>query len=113
MFEGYFSDFAVEAFDFFSVFLSPDGALSERSLECANDKNFAAECDSYKSCCVFLFHIDSNLGDPFYGFQRVSSAELFARCSWSLSSLAQSLSCLVSEMMVARRVMMRKPVIRT
>lgn len=108
MFEGYFSDFAVEAFDFFSVFLSPDGALSECSLECANDKNFAAECDSYKSCCVFLFHIDSNLGDPFYGFW-----DFVSRCSWSLSSLAQSLSCLVSEMMVARRVMMRKPVIRT
>lgn len=48
------------------------------------------------------------LGDPSYGFW-----DFVCRCSWSLSSLAQSLSCLVSEMMVAKSVMMRKPVIRT
>ena len=52
-----FSNISVELCEFLSVECSPFGALYEAvALVLANDVDFAAECDSDESCCVFLFH---------------------------------------------------------
>lgn len=59
VFNGYVSDFAVEAFDFFSIVESPLSALDERASELTDDEEFAAESDSNESGCVCgfcLFH---------------------------------------------------------
>ena len=52
-----FSNVSVELCKFLSVECSPFGALYEAiALVLANDVDFAAERDSDKSCCIFLFH---------------------------------------------------------
>lgn len=110
-----FSNISVEFHKFLSVAFSPFGALYEAvALVLANDVDFAAECDSDESCCVFPFHgvvlflgVFLKDGPPLREFGNYFCG------SWGSSSpsspWAQALSSLRSWMMIG----MKKVIIRS